>query len=202
VEGCAAKSNDVTIPKLPPPPRIAQNRSGFRSGARAHHRRVREDQLGADEVVERQAVFPDLPADAARQRQPADPDALGIACRDGQSVRGQGGRDRSPGGTAADPDDVPLVIDDLHRRKVAEIDHDTAVVGAESREAVAAAAHGQHPLRSVRESHPFPHVFDVMGPEHEVGPTEGEQRARRRFVVRRARRDDVAAEVMAEVFER
>ena len=46
--GCSAYSNDVTTPKLPPPPRSAQKRSGFSSLRCAHDARVGGHDLGGD----------------------------------------------------------------------------------------------------------------------------------------------------------
>jgi hypothetical protein len=37
---------------------------------------------------------------------------------------------------------VAFLVDDLHVRELAEVDHDAAVVGAEARKAMAAASHG------------------------------------------------------------
>src|SRR4029450_1442814 len=90
-----------------------------------------------------QTVLPDLPADAAGQRQSADTYALGVARGDRPAMRGQGGRALPPGGAAADPHEVTFVVDDLHGGEPAEVDHDAAVVGAEARKAMAAASHGQ-----------------------------------------------------------
>ena len=55
-------------------------------------------------------------------------------------MRGQGGCDLTPGGAAADPHEVTFVVEDLHVRELAEVDHDAAVVGAEARKAMAAAS--------------------------------------------------------------
>ena len=57
-------------------------------------------------------------------------------------MRGQGRRDLTPGGTAADPHEVTFGVDDLHVRELAEVDHDAAVIGAEARKAMTAASHG------------------------------------------------------------
>ena len=112
--------------------------------ARLHHGSVGKDHFRGHDVVERESVLPDLPADATGQRQPTDTDALGVARGDRKAVRGQGSRDLSPGGAAADPHQVLCFVDDLHTREIAEVDDDAAVVGAEARKTMAAASHGQH----------------------------------------------------------
>ena len=58
-------------------------------------------------------------------------------------MRGQGRRDLTPGGAAADPHEVAFLVDDLHVRELAEVDHDAAVVGAEARE-----SHGRRLART------------------------------------------------------
>ena len=51
-----ANSNEVTMPKLPPPPRSPQNRSAFDSGL-AVTSAVGGDDVGREQVVERQPVL-------------------------------------------------------------------------------------------------------------------------------------------------
>ena len=63
------------MPKLPPPPRIAQNRSGFSSALARTHAAVGQHHLGGPQVVERQAVLRHQPAEAAAERQAGDPGA-------------------------------------------------------------------------------------------------------------------------------
>ena len=170
--------------------------------ARTHDLSAGGDHLRGDHVVQGQTVLPDLPADAAGQRQPTDTDALGVARGDRQAMRGQGGRDLTPGGAAADPHEVTFVVDDLHVRELAEVDHDAAVVGAEARKAMAAASHGQRKPRGGGESDTCLHVPDALGPQHIGRTTRGQYRATGRFVLRSARFDDVAAEVTAKGFKR
>ena len=99
------------------------------------------------------------------KRQPADTDALGIARGDRQAMRGQRRRDLTPGGAAADPHEMAFAVDDLHVRELAEVDHDAAVVGAEAREAMAAASHGQHKPGTGGEPDTCLHVPDAAGPQ-------------------------------------
>jgi hypothetical protein len=170
--------------------------------ARAHDRSAGGDHLSGDHVVQGQAVLPDLPADAAGQRQPADTDALGVTRGDRQAVRAQRGRDLTPGGTAADPHQMTLVADDLHVPEHAEVNHDAAVVGAEAGKAVAAAPHGQHEPRLGREPDTCLHVPGALGPQDIGRAARSQYRATRRLVLGPARFDDVAAEVAAKAVKR
>ena len=56
--GWARNVKDVTTPKLPPPPRRPQNRSAFSVALARTSFARREDHVGGDEVVDRQAVRP------------------------------------------------------------------------------------------------------------------------------------------------
>ena len=64
--------NRVTTPKLPPPPRIAQNRSGLVSASTRRSCPSAVTISAASSVVDRQAVLADEVADAAAGRDPAD----------------------------------------------------------------------------------------------------------------------------------
>ena len=70
---CSLRSNRVTTPKLPPPPRSPQNRSGFSSARRADELAVRRHHLVPERVVAGQPELPTEPPDAPTERQPADP---------------------------------------------------------------------------------------------------------------------------------
>jgi hypothetical protein len=116
--------------------------------------------------------------------------------------RRRGGRDPTPGGAAADPHKVTFLVDDLHVRELAEVDHDPAIVGSEARKAMAAAAHGQREPRTGSEPDTGSHVRDAPGPQNTSRTTRCQYRASSRFVLRSARFDDVAAEAAAKVFKR
>jgi len=75
---CRRNSNDVTTPKLPPPPRIAQNRVRVLLRGRAHQPPVGQHHVRADEVVQREPVPVGQPAEATAEREPGDP---GVADR-------------------------------------------------------------------------------------------------------------------------
>ena len=74
--------NEVTTPKLPPPPPWqAQNRSAYWSGSGGEHRAVRRDNLQGLKVVTGQAVRPGGYADATAERQAGDADGRAGAAR-------------------------------------------------------------------------------------------------------------------------
>ena len=65
--------NEVTMPKFPPPPRSAQNRSRVRVLAGGHERAVGEHHVGGEQVVDGQAEAAGQVADAAAQGQAGHP---------------------------------------------------------------------------------------------------------------------------------
>ena len=100
--GCAWNRNEVTMPKFPPPPRMAQNRSLFSSGARHHKTAVGEHQVGGEQIVDGQAVLSRQMTHAAAERQPADPGSGDNPRRDGQSKGVRGVIDLAPCASASD----------------------------------------------------------------------------------------------------
>ena len=108
--------NRVTTPKLPPPPRIAQNRSGCESASTWRSLAVGRDDLRREQRVDRQAELAHEIADPATHRDPADADGPGVAEPDGQAVLAERRRDLAgrqaglgPGGSPGDVD-----VDRLH----------------------------------------------------------------------------------------
>ena len=98
--------------------------------------------LRRQQVVDRQTVLADEVADAAAQREAADPDRAGVAEADRQAVRGRrlghlAGRE--PG---LRPGSAAFRID-LDRLHVAQVDHDAALGHAVAQSAVAAASNGE-----------------------------------------------------------
>ena len=69
---CSRNRNEVTTPKLPPPPRIAQNRSGFSSALARTRSPLGEHDVGLEQVVDRQAALAGQVAEAAAEREAAD----------------------------------------------------------------------------------------------------------------------------------
>ena len=77
----------MTTPKLPPPPRSAQNRSGSRFGVDRTERAVGGDDVGGEQVVDGQAVLAHQPAEPAAEGQAGD-----AGVRHGAAGRGQAER--------------------------------------------------------------------------------------------------------------
>ena len=100
----AWNSKRVTTPKSPPPPRSAQNRSGW-SSAR-HDLAVGEHDLGADQRVDRQPVVAHQPADAAAERQPAHAGVRDLPAGHRQAVLLRRGVELAQQRAAADPHDA------------------------------------------------------------------------------------------------
>src|SRR5688500_11932015 len=98
------KRNEVTTPKLPPPPRSAQKRSGCSSGLAVTRRplAVGEEAVGLVRVVARQAEPAREVAEPAAEREAADAGGGDDAARRGQAVRVGGAVDLAPRAAAAD----------------------------------------------------------------------------------------------------
>ena len=84
--GAARRWNAVTMPKLPPPPRSPQNRSGFSSSDARHDAPVGGDDLGLDQVVADEAELALEPAAAAAEREPGDAGGRHPPAGDGEAV--------------------------------------------------------------------------------------------------------------------
>ena len=76
----------MTTPKLPPPPRSPQNRSGFSSSDAVDDAPVGGDDLGLDQVVAGEAELALEPAAAAAEREPGDARGRHPAAGDGETV--------------------------------------------------------------------------------------------------------------------
>ena len=122
----------MTTPKLPPPPRSAQNRSGCSLGAGGEHLAVGGDDLGGEQVVDRHAVAAHQPALTAAERQAGDAGGGDHAAGRGQPVEPGGPVVVAPGTPALRPRPCALAVDPdaLHRR---EVDHQAAVGDGASR---------------------------------------------------------------------
>ena len=105
---CSRKMNEVTTPKLPPPPRIAQKRSGFSSALARTLLAVGEHELRLEQVVDREPALAGQVADAAAERQAADAGGRDDPARRREAVLVRGRVDLAPGAAAADPDGARL----------------------------------------------------------------------------------------------
>ena len=137
--GCALKRNEVTTPKLPPPPRIAQNRSGFLLRAGDLESSVREDHIRGQQVVDGQAVLAREMAHAAAQREPAHTGGGDDSGGHGQPKRMHGMIDIAPGAAAADAHRARGRID-MNKLDGGEIDYQAIVADSQPAGVMAAAA--------------------------------------------------------------
>ncbi len=104
---------------------------------------VSEYEFSGNEVVDRQPVFADVEADAARRRQSADADAAVVPRADGQPVRQQRFSDASPSRARTEPHPAGLGVEDIDLVEAGEVDDDAPVIGRIAGDPVAAAAGGQ-----------------------------------------------------------
>jgi hypothetical protein len=139
---CNRSWRRLATPKLPPPPRIVQKRSGFAFLARLHNLTVSSDHLGSKQVVDRQPVLPRQEADSTSEGDPADPDRAGVsqACDTASLTDGVGVLTRcapglNPGGLC-----VGINVQGAH---AGEVNHHPAFAGPVARAVVAAAPDGQ-----------------------------------------------------------
>ena len=112
--GTAWNTKRVTTPKLPPPPRSAQNTSGWCVGVDREHLARRGDELDLAERIDGEALLAHEPADAAAECEAADAHVAGVARADRQPARCEDRGDVGPSGAA--PDAHEAVGADLDRR--------------------------------------------------------------------------------------
>ena len=130
-------------PEVPARPANGPEQIRVRLGVGAHLATVGEDELGGDDVVDRQAVFAAQEADAAGRGQAPDADVAVIARAHPEPVRLQDLGDLAPAGPGPDADFPAVRVDDLDAVELADVEHDPAVVGRPPADAVAAAADGE-----------------------------------------------------------
>ena len=121
---------------------------------------VRRDDVGTDEVVDRQPELPDQVPDPAAGRDPADPDRAGVAEPDRQAVlvRRPGNLDRGQAG--ARPRRLRARVD-LDRVQLAEVDDEPAVDRPVAGAGMAAAPHGEGDAVVADECNRRRHVLRV-----------------------------------------
>src|SRR3954466_2687861 len=137
---CSSNSNDVTMPKLPPPPRSAQNRSGLSVALACTSWPSDVTTSAPTRLSAAKPYFPHNPADTATEGEPADAGARDESAGDGEAERLRLVVDMSPGRPALDRRAMRRRVDGdgVHGRQV---DDDTVVDGREAGDAVSAAAH-------------------------------------------------------------
>ena len=166
--GCVSNSNDAATPKLPPPPRSAQNRSGSSLGVDDPHLAVGGDHLDLREVVDRQPVLAHQPAESAAECQAGDPGRRHHAA--GRRLPVDVGRPvvlvpRDPA-LGPGPPAARIDVDPTHQRQV---DHQPAVGDRPAGDVVAAAADRDLQAAVAPEVHRVPHVGDVVAAGDQPG---------------------------------
>ena len=119
-------SNAVTTPKLPPPPRSAQNRSGCSSLLAWTSSPLASTTSAPTQVVDRQAVLAGQVAESAAEREPADAGRRDDAARGREPVLVGGAVDLAPRAAAADADG-PRARVDVDPADRGEVDHEAVV---------------------------------------------------------------------------
>ena len=153
--GCSRNSNDVTTPKFPPPPRIAQKRSSFSPSLATWNLPSAVTTSAETRLSQRQPEPTREVADAAAEREPADAGGRDDAAGGRQAERIRRRVEVAPRGAALGP--RRLVAGSTRTpRMPRQVDDDAAVARAESRHAVPAAAHRRGPVRSPGRSRPPP----------------------------------------------
>ena len=143
--------NEVTMPKFPPPPRSAQNRSGWESLAGGDEGAVGQHDVGGQQAVHGEAEPARQVADPAAERQaghaggPDEPGRGRHAELHGRVV------DVSPGAAGIGADGAPGRVDGRAAQQ-RQVDDQGAVGDPEPGAAVAAAADGD--LRAVAAGEP------------------------------------------------
>ena len=194
---------DVTIPKFPPPPRIAQKRSGFESADAVRTLTIGADDLCLHEVVAREPVLAAEPTLTASEREPGDTRVRDDSTRRGEAVELRLPVDVTPQRAALRTHQARVRIDEdpVHQR---EVDQHPAVGARQPGDRMPAAAHSDLEAVRAREVHG---VDDVRGAgalddqPRSVG-LHGVVRRPHPFVPRVFLRQDVAADEGAELVER
>ena len=156
------------MPKLPPPPRIAQKRSGFESADAVRTLPSALTTCGLDEVVAREAVLAPQPAVAAAEREPGDAGVRDHAARRDQPERLGLPVDVRPERAALHVRQASLGVD-LHAAHRREVDQHAAVDRRQPGDRVAAAAHRHDQAVVAREVHRVDHVGRARAADHQRG---------------------------------
>jgi hypothetical protein len=142
---------------------------GLRALAGVHEAPVGGHDIGADKVVEREAVLAHQVADAAAEREAGDAGRRHQAAGGGQAELLRLGVDVLPQAAALDDDALGVGVDAdaVHR---AEVDEHAALDRREAGDAVAAALHGDLEARAAREPDRGDDVGCAGAAHDEVGP--------------------------------
>ena len=136
--GCSWNSKLVTTPKLPLPPRRAQNRSSFSDALAVSTSPLLVTTSAESRLSIAEAVLPHEPAKAAAESEAADACSRDHAARGGEAVDLRLAVEDAPGGAALNTSRPRLRVDvdAVHER---EVDHERLVRNGSTGGAVAAA---------------------------------------------------------------
>jgi hypothetical protein len=176
---------------------------GIGLGVDADEFAVGGDQLGGEQVVDRQAVLADQVADAAGEGDPADADRAGVAEPGRQAVGVRGGGVLPRGQARLGPGGAALWVD-VQRTQVRQVEDDAPVADAVAGRAVAAAADGELQPGLARERDDAGDVRGVGGADDDRGPPvePAVEEGAPLVVAGVVRRDHAAAQVGAELWDR
>lgn len=150
--GCALNRNDVTTPKLPPPPPHGPEEVRVLLGGRADETSVGQHHFHRKQIVDREAALTRQMTEAAAEREAANAGRRDNARGDGQAERVRRVVHVAPQRAAARPHRPPLRVhaDVPHRR---QINHQTVVAHPESGRVVPASTDGHAQLVVAAEIH-------------------------------------------------
>ncbi len=139
------------MPKLPPPPRRAQNRSAFSSARGAHHRALGRDDLHRHDVVAGVAEAARQVAETAAHREPADAGGRDEAEHGGQAVQLRLAVDIAQCAAGLRARGVRLRVDP-HATHQRQVDHQAAFAYRQAGDVVAATPNRDQQIVLARES--------------------------------------------------
>ena len=189
---CSRYSNEVTTPKLPPPPRRPQNSSAFSSSLACTSRPSAVTTSAPIRLSAGEAVLAHQPADAAAEREAGDAGAGHEAAGGGEAERLRlvveaRSRSRRPARARCG---AGIDLDALHRR---EVDDDAAVDAGEAGDAVPAAADRDGQLLAAGELERADDVGHAGAAGDQRGVAVDARRSRSRAPRRSRRRSGVRA---------
>ena len=159
--GWRAYSRDVGDAEVAAAAANRPEQIGVLVGAGANDPAVGRDQIGAQQVVERETVLRHQPADAAAERQARDPGAADNPARRREAVHLGLAIELFPQGATLGPDGAaPRVdVDPLHRRQV---DQQAAIESGVPGDVVAAAAHRDRQVKRPCQCHRVDDISDAV----------------------------------------
>ena len=147
----------AAAPQRPEQIRLGLLAAGDQLAVRRHH-------VGFEQVVDGEAAASRQVAHPAAEREPADAGGRDDPAGTAESERVGGVIDVAPGAPTLDSHATPRRVD-ADAAQASEVEHHTAVDGAEAGRAVPTAAHRERHLALASEADGRHHVGDVGGPD-------------------------------------